>query len=119
MANPNLANVSSGYGRMAFQNVANTFANIVVNAAASNTLIKINSLYFSNYDTTNIANVTVNINNSGLGFNVITNVSVPIQSSLLTISKDSTIYLEEGQYMQIKSSDNNRIQAVLSYDIIG
>ena len=119
MANPNLANVSSGYGRMAFQNVANTFANIVVNAAASNTIIKINSLFLSNYDVSNIANVTVNIANAGIGYSLITNASVPITSSLIAITKDSSVYLEESQYMQIKASANNQIQAVISYDIIG
>jgi len=118
MANPNLANVSSGYGRMAFQNVANSFANIVVNAAASNTIVKINTLFLSNYDASNVSNITVNIANAGITYSVITNVSVPVQSSLIAIDKDSMVYLEEGQYMSLKAHANNHVQAVLSYEII-
>ena len=118
MANPNLANVSTGYGRMAFQNVANTFANIVVNSALSNTIVKVNSLFLSNYDATNIANVTVNVSNTGISYSVLTNVSIPLQSSLIAIDKESSIYLEEGQFMQLRAHANNHVQAVLSYDII-
>ena len=118
MANPNLANVASGYGRMAFQNVANTFANIVVNASTSNTIVKINSLFLSNYDTTNVANVTVNVANAGINYSILTNISIPLQSSLIAIDKDNSVYLEEGQYMSLKAHANNHIQAVLSYDII-
>lgn len=118
MANPSLANVSAGYGRMAFQNVTTAFANIIVNSAASNTIVKINSLTLSNIDSSNIANVTVNIANAGIGYSIITNVAVPITSSLITISKDSSVYLEENQLMQIKASANSHIQAVVSYDII-
>lgn len=118
MANPNLANVAAGYGRMAFQNVANTFANIVVNSAASNTIVKVNSLFLSNYDASNVANVTVNISNAGISYSVLTNVSIPLQSSLIAIDKNNSVYMEEGQYMQLKAHANNHVQAVISYDII-
>lgn len=119
MANPNLANVSTGYGRMAFQNVTTITSNVVVNTSASNTIIKVNSLYLSNIDTSNLANVSVFVANAGITYSVMTNIVVPIQSSLMAVTKDSTIYLEEGQYMQLKSSANNHIQAVVSFDIIG
>ena len=119
MANPNLANVSSGYGRMAFQNVTTLFSNIIANAVASNTLLKVNSLFVSNIDASNTGNISVNIANTNIGYSVITNASVPIQSTIIAITKDSSVYLEEGQYMQIKASANNAIQAVVSFDIIG
>lgn len=118
MANPSLANVSAGYGRMAFQNVTTAFANIIVNSAASNTIVKINSLTLSNIDSSNIANVSVSVSNAGIGYSILTNATIPIQSSLIAISKDSTIYLEENQLMQIRASANAHVQAVVSYDII-
>ena len=118
MANPNLANISAGYGRMAFQNATTLFSNIIANAADSNTLIKVNSLFVSNIDGSNTANISVNISNSNIGYSVITNASVPVQSTIIAISKDSSVYLEEGQYMQIKATANNSVQAVVSFDII-
>lgn len=119
MANPNLANVSTGYGRMAFQNVTTLFSNVVVNSVASNNIVKINSLFLSNTDASNTGNVTIQVSNAGIGYSVLTNVSVPINSSLIAIQKDSSLYLEEGQFIQLKASANNSIQAVVSFDIIG
>lgn len=119
MANPNLANVNSGYAKMAFQNVLSSFSNILVNSSTSNTVFKINSVFLSNFDSANTANVSLSISNAGIAYSIITNAVVPIQGSLIAISKDSSVYLEEGQFMQIRASTNNHIQAVISYDIIG
>lgn len=118
MANPNLANVQTGYGRMAFQNVTTVFSNIIVNSSTSNSIVKINSATASNVDSANAANISISIGNVGNLFSVITNAVVPIQSTIIAITKDSSVYLEEGQYMQIKASSNNSIHAVVSYDII-
>lgn len=120
MANPNLANVSTGYGAMAFQNVTTVFANILVNSSTSNTILKVNSLLLNNIDAgSNIGNVTLTVSNAGVTYNLLTNVSVPVQSSMVAITKDSTIYVLEGQYVQIKASSNNVVHAVASFDTIG
>lgn len=118
MANPNIVNVASILGKTAFLNVTTVATNVVVNAASSNKLLKINSFIVPNIDGANNANITVSVNRSGTDYKVAHNVAVPAAATLVVLSKDTSVYLEEGDYIRATAGSNNHLQAVCSYEEI-
>lgn len=119
MANPNLLSITTVTGKTAVANVSNlASSNVVVNASGSNTLVKINSLVITNTDTANNVAINAGVLRSSVVYKVTSNITVPANSSLIAISKDANIYLEEGDALNVIASANN-LQAVCSYEIIG
>ena len=116
MAQPNIVNVTTIRGNTAVANVTNVMTSIVTNSASSGSVYKVNALYVSNYDTGNVANVTVSIFRNNYDYYVANLVSIPIQSTLDLISK--AVYLQESDSLRIAASANNRLQAVCSYEDI-
>jgi len=47
------------------------------------------------------------------------NVTVPGNSSLVLLSKDSSVYLEEGDYLYLSAGTINAIHATCSFEVIG
>jgi hypothetical protein len=47
------------------------------------------------------------------------NVTVPGNSSLVLLSKDSSIYLEEGDYLYLSAGTTNAIHATCGFEVIG
>ena len=45
-------------------------------------------------------------------------MGVPAQGTLVVISKDTMVYLEEGDSIRLTASANNYLHAVCSYEII-
>lgn len=118
MAAPNVVNVASIFGKTAFLNVTTVASNVVVNSAASNKLLKVNSIIVPNIDGANNSNITISINRSGTDYKVAHNVSVPAAATLVVLSKDTSVYLEEGDYIRATAGANNHLQAVCSYEEI-
>jgi hypothetical protein len=116
MAAPNIVNVASVYGKTNVATLTTATANIVTNAAGSGSVLKINSLYVSNYNGSAIS-ANVSINRSGNSYFLGPGVSVPGYSTLTVIGKDTSIYLEEGDVIQSNTSSNGS-QIVCSYEII-
>jgi len=118
MAAPNIVNVSSILGKTVFANVTTVASNLVVNSASSNKVFKVNSLIVPNVDGANTSNITVTINRSGTDFKVAHNVAVPLAATLVVVSKDTSVYMEEGDYMRVTAGANNHLHAVCSYEEI-
>ena len=119
MAAPNMINFNFMTGNTAVMNVTTTAANIVVNAGSSNRVLKINSLMISNIDGTNAADATVEVWRGGIPYRVASTITVPADSTLVVISKDNTIYLEEGDTIRCAASVDGDLQAVCSFENIG
>lgn len=117
MAAPNIVNVSTITGKTAVQAITTTATAIVSNAANSNTVLKVNSLYIANIDGTNNATVNVDIFRSSTAFRLAQVVVVPAAATLDLLSKP--IYLEEGDSLRVTASANTRLEAVCSYEVIG
>lgn len=47
------------------------------------------------------------------------NVTVPGNSSLVLLSKDSSVYLEEGDYLYLSAGTTNAIHATCGFEVIG
>jgi len=117
MAALNIVRVAVLNGKMAVANVNTTPSSIVTNATNSNLLFKINTVSFCNY-ASSTANVSMDLLRSGVGYRIVANVSVPVNSSFVAVTKDSMLYLEEGDSLRVYAGANNVIEAVVSYDYL-
>ncbi len=119
MANPNIVSVANIYGKVAGLAVTTSATAIASNASSSGKIYKINSLIVSNVDGTLAADVTVDINkNQSTAFNLTHTVAVPADATLVVISKDTSIYLEENDSIRLAASANSRLEAVCSWEEI-
>ena len=118
MANPNIVNVSTIYGKTAVANVSTSAAAIVNNAPSSGSIYKINSLVVSNIDGTATADITVDLYRSSIAYNLISTVAVPADAAFVAIDKNAPIYLEEGDSLRVTASANGDLQAICSYEDI-
>jgi hypothetical protein len=116
MAAPNIVNVATITGKTAVQAITTTATAIVSNPAASNKVFKLNALYVSNIDGTNIATVNVDIFRSSTAYRLAYTISVPADSTIDVITK--AIYLEEGDSLRLTASANSRLEAICSYEEI-
>lgn len=123
MANPNIVNVTDIRGKTVVTDLTTTNATLVVeNTAASNKVFKINSLIVSNVDGSSAADITVSLysedNIGGTATQIVSTVSVPADASLVVISKDTSIYLEEDKSIGATASAANDLKVVCSYEEI-
>ena len=123
MANPNIVNVTNILGRTVVTDLTTTNATLVVeNTAASGKIFKINSLYVSNVDGAAAADITISLfsedNIGGTATEIVSTVSVPADATLIVISKDSSIYLEEDKSIGATASVANDLKVVCSFEEI-
>lgn len=118
MANPNIVGVTAIYGKTAVQSVGISAVAIVTNAAASGKVYKINSLIVSNIDGTNGADITVDLYRSSVAYHIAKTVQIPADASLVLITKDNMIYLEEGDSLRCLASAAGDLQTICSYEEI-
>jgi len=122
MANPNIVSVASIYGKTVYDtDIAVTAASLVSNAASSGKIFKINSLIIANIDGTNAADITVTLRNAagGTTYSTLANtISVPADATLVVISKDTSVYLEEDMSLYVLASAAGDLSATCSYEEI-
>lgn len=87
---------------------------LVENVADSGKVLKINSVYISNVDNVTAAPATLKFDT----FFLIKEVSVPANSTLIAISKNEAIYLEEGQALTGYTDNAGDLEIVISYEEI-
>lgn len=117
MAAPNLVNVTSIYGKTVGAALTTTTTTDIL-TCASNKLIKINSIIVSNVDGTNDANATVYFYDSSATarYALAYTITVPADSTLVVMSKDSPIYLEESDQIEAGASAASDLEIVISYE---
>jgi hypothetical protein len=119
MAAPNIVNVTSIYGKTAYDAQVATSASVVLsNATGSNKVLKINTIIAANIDGTNDADITVYVTNGVLTqlFHLARTITVPADSTLVIISKDTSFYLEENMYIYASASATADISLMVSYE---
>ena len=121
MAEPNLVNVTSIYGKSKLEllkddAIDNSNASILTTPAEK--LIKINSIIVSNIDGTNSADVSVYFydDSATARYSIATTVAVPADSTLVVVGKDSPIYLEESDQIEAGASATNDLAILISYE---
>lgn len=118
MAAPNIVNVATITGKTAVADVTTTASTILSNSSNSNTVLKINTIIVSNVDGVNSADITVRLVRSSVNYHLASTIAVPADSSLVVISKENSIYLEEGDSITALASANSDLQIIISYEII-
>ncbi len=119
MANPNIVNVTTIYGKVTGALAGTSESAIVTNSAASGKIYKVNTLYAANTSTTTTYSVTIDLYKNGTtSYKIASGVSVPVGGSIIVVGKDSSIYLEEGDSVRVSASAANFINVVASWEEI-
>lgn len=128
MANPNIVNVTSIYGKtvqIAAQKTATAIngTQLVSNASSSGKVYKINAIMAANVDTNNSAQITVTLWNeatasAGTNFDICTTVTVPADAMVVVLDKNTSIYLEENHSIYCTASEDGDIEVTCSYEEI-
>lgn len=116
MANPNIVAVTSIVGKSTFANLTTTATDMITNAVNSNTILKINHVTVTNFGVTSVA-VNMNVIRGTNTF-PITRVTVPTLSSIIILSKDNSLYLEENDKISMSAASANTLSMFASYEII-
>lgn len=119
MAAPNLIQVTSVYGRTIGTTVATAVTILVSNPTSSGKSYKINSLYIANIDNSNNVKVSVDFFRAGSSVRVIDRMTVVPGDTLVGMSRDTSIYLEEGDSLRAYADNDGRTHLVISYEING
>ena len=124
MAAPNIVSVTSIYGKTTGVEL-NTTTTTGILTCASNKVLKVNSIICANIDGSNSATITINFfdtDSDGGGTDrtnpIASTVTIPADSTLVVLGKDSAIYLEEGDKITGGASANGDIQCTISYEEI-
>ena len=72
----------------------------------------------SNIDGTNDADVTVDLFRSSTSYKLASTITIPADATLVVLSKETAIYLEEGDSLRVQASADSDLQAVCSYEVI-
>jgi hypothetical protein len=120
MANPNIVDVTSIYGKTVQAALDTTLTTeILLNSAASGKVFKINTILIANIDGTNAADASVFITKSGGSpIAIASTISVPADATLNLIDKNSSFYLEEGDNIEAGASADNDLTITISYEEI-
>ena len=118
MANPNIVNVTTIQGKVAGAAVTTSAAALVTNASSSGKILKINALSIANISAS-AASINVDVyKNQTTAYRLAYTITVPANATLVVISKDTSIYLEENDSLRITASANTALEAVCSYEEI-
>lgn len=118
MADPNIVLTSTVKGKTALvDNILETDTTIVSNSQ-SDTVLKIGTLIISNIDGTTPYDVSVMLVRSGTSYKLVSTVSVPPDTSLAVLSRDTSVYLQENDTLKAVASTANKLHAVCSYEEI-
>jgi hypothetical protein len=118
MAAPNIVNVTTIVGKTAVANVTTVSSNVVVNTAASGKVFKINSIIVANRDGTTAGDITASLLRSSIEYKLAHTITVPADTTLVVLSKDTAVYLEEGDAIRLNASANNILHGICSYEEI-
>lgn len=118
MAAPNIVNTTTITAKTDVQAVGTSATAITTNTAGSGQVYKINSILVANVDGTNAADITVDLFRGSTAYHVASTINVPADSTVVVISKDTAIYLEEGDAIRCTASAAGDLEAVCSYEII-
>ena len=120
MAAPNIVNVTSIIGKTVYDSDVGTgLTALLINAANSNKVFKINTIIAANIDGTNAADITVQVSTGGSSsalFYLAKTISVPADSSLVITSKDTSFYLEEDRRIVAVASAAGDLSLMVSYE---
>ena len=123
MTAPNIVQVSTIIGKTAALNLTTANATSVLsNPAASDLVLKINSIVLSNIDGASAVTATVAINDQAAGAgadrSIIQGAEIGIGQSLVVTDKSIAFYLVENTSIVVTAGGANDIAVIISYEEI-
>lgn len=120
MANPNIAAATTIVANNAMVRLTDTNeTQVVSNAASSNKVYLIDSIIVANVDGTAACDITLNLyasaTNTGTATKLVHTVAVPADATLLAITKDCGLVLNEGESIYAVASAGNDLHVVASW----
>lgn len=117
MSNPNIVNVANIYGKTTASILSSSYTTQISNGASSGKIYKVNTIMAANTNTTN-ATITVDVYRNSTSFPIANAITVPNNSSLVIVGKDTSIYLEEGDSIRALSGTANVVTFLGSWEEI-
>lgn len=123
MAAPNIASITTITGKTVGINLSTAGAIAVVsNSASSNKVFKINTLVVANVQGTNAADITISYYDQddigGTATRIVSTISVPADTTLTVIDKNTVIYLEEDRSIGATANTADHLKVICSYEEI-
>lgn len=117
MAAPNIVNVSSIYGKTMGAALGTTTTTDILTCPADKVL-KINSIIVANVDGTSVAEATVYFydDSAATRYALASTISIAADSTLVVLSKDFPIYLEESDQIEAGASATGDLEIIISYE---
>ncbi len=116
MAAPNIKSPTSITLKSLRSTVGTSAVTLVT--CATDRALKISTLYAANIHGSNAADVSARIDVAGTTHAICSTVSVPADASLIIVDRNSPVYLEEGQALQVTASATGVLHIVGSYEEI-
>jgi len=119
MTAPNLKNPTIITGKTARVGIATTaVVGILTNSAASNKVLKINSIFAANVNGTIASDISVSIYNGSSDTYIAYTISVPPDATQIISTKATYFYLEEGESIRAIAGTSSAINLVVGYEEI-
>lgn len=117
MALPNLCSPSCVAGKNAALAIGLTAAPIVSNAANSEKIVRVISLYVANVDSTG-RDVTAILRRGAETFRLAAATTVDANKTTVLITKETPVYLMEGHSIELSADAVSALEAVVNYEEI-
>jgi len=120
MADLNIVNVSTIFGRTVAANLTTTTTNTLENTFGSGKTLKVNNILLAsrNVSNTGAANVNfVDYSSANTSWPIVADIEVPAKATLEVLSK--SLYLEEGDRLTVNVNNvffSNNIVVIISYE---
>jgi len=119
MAAPNLAGLTSIIGKTAGSGSLTTDATTTIVTCPVDKVLKVNTIIAANIDGADSADLTVGVYNGADNYYLAYQIPIQGQSSMVVLSKENSIYLEEGNEIRAGASAAGDLSLLVSYDEIG
>ena len=116
MAIPDLTSPTKVEAKNAKMAITTTATALISNGSGSNKTMRVISLYISNVDGANSANISVSVDDGTYIRYICNTISVPANSTLSVITKEDPLYLMEGDSLKLTASADNDLEAIGSYE---
>lgn len=119
MAAPNIVNVSTITAKTTGAALGTTLTtSLLSNSASSGKVFKVNTIIVCNVDGSSAADVSIEHYDGTNSRRIASTISVPADSTLVALDKNSVIYLEEGHSIRGGASATGDLEVIISYEEI-
>ena len=119
MAAPNLKNPTTVTGKTKSYAATTVVTSFLENPAASNKVLKINSVYCANINGINAVDVELYFNDGTTNYALAFQISIPARATQVLLTRDAYIYIEEGGSLRAKGSSTGGLNLTVGYEEIG